>query len=129
MCNKYIIALVVLIAIAIVFIKRGQTEHFETGWNPLWVGQKAKDCYSLGPNDCLDFENCGICRTGSTLQCVPGDTNGPYFKENCNQWMHTNFYDRHIFGEKVTTITPSWDQFAPEWEAKYPSPIIRATLQ
>lgn len=106
-------------------IKEGNDNDF---WALKGMGIKAKDCYSLSGKDCLNYSNCGLCYKDDKAQCIPGDTQGPFFKEDCEQWEHTNYYDRHIFGEKVTTITPPWNKFYSEYEARYPSPQSRATL-
>ena len=77
----------------------------------------------------MDYSNCGLCMKDGKIECIPGDVQGPFFKEDCQGWMHTNYYDRYIFGERVTTITPPWNRFYPDYETKYPSPKSRATLQ
>jgi len=97
-------------------------------WGLQDMGIKAKDCYALSNKDCMNYSNCGICYKDGKGMCIPGDVQGPLFKEDCEQWQYTNFYDRHIFGERVTTITPPWNKFYSEYEARYPSPISRATL-
>ena len=100
-------------------------EHFY--WEPRWVGPKSNDCYTEKPENCLKFSNCGICLNNKN-KCIPGDEQGPLFKERCNGWAHSNYYDRHIFGEKVTTITPSLSQFYPDYEYWAPSPTSRSSL-
>jgi hypothetical protein len=90
-----------------------QVEHFY--WEPKWHGPKSNDCYTEKPQNCLKFSNCGICLNNKN-KCIPGDAHGPLFKERCNGWVHSNYNDRYIFGEKVTTMTPSWGQFYPDYE-------------
>ena len=97
-------------------------------WNPGFIGKRALDCYELNKSDCMKYSNCGICLKDGEQKCIPGDVQGPFFKEDCERWQHTNYQDRYIFGEKVVTVTPSWNKFYPEYEARYPSPISRATL-
>ena len=88
-------------------------EHFH--WEPRWTGPVSNDCYTEKTKDCLNYSNCGICLSDNP-KCIPGDAQGPFFKERCTGWAHSNYYDRHIFDEKVTTITPSWSEFYPEYE-------------
>lgn len=102
------------------------TEHFQ--WDPKWVGKTSLDCYKETPQSCMEYSNCGLCLKDGYRTCIPGDEQGPFFKEDCDQWMHTNYYDRYIFGEKVTTIRPPWSRFYSEYEAWYPNPRSRATL-
>ena len=77
----------------------------------------------------MKYSNCGLCLKDGKQECIPGDVQGPLFKEDCEGWQHTNYYDRHIFGEKVVTLSPPWSKFYPDYEARYPSPTSRATLQ
>lgn len=97
-------------------------------WNPRWLGKRHDDCYKLDERGCMKYSNCGLCVKDGKKQCVPGDEHGPFFKANCDAWMHTNVYDRHIFKEKVTTYYPPWSHFYPDYEIFYPSPQTRATL-
>ena len=97
-------------------------------WDHEWLGPVSDDCYKLNKKDCLNNSNCGLCIKDKNATCVPGDIHGPLFKETCQGWAHTDYYDRHIFGEKVTRITPSWSAFYSDYEARYPSPQSRSTL-
>ncbi|QKF94316.1 hypothetical protein QKU48_gp0858 [Fadolivirus algeromassiliense] len=106
--------------------KANNLEHFQ--WDPLWVGKTSLDCYSETPRDCLSYSNCGLCRQGMTQKCLPGDEQGPFFTEGCDTWKHTNYYDRHIFGEKVTTTSRDWSYRIPEFPIYFPSPVSRAAL-
>lgn len=107
--------------------KNENREHFQ--WDPLWVGKTSLDCYGETTKDCMNYSNCGLCYKDGQRKCLPGDSQGPFFEERCKGWEHTNYYDRHIFGEKVTTLRPSWDAVLPGYETVYPSPIAVQTLQ
>jgi len=108
-------------------IELGQDNNY---WNELEYdhGPNNIDCYKLNQRDCMKYANCGLCLKNGRKECVPGDTQGPFFKEDCEGWMHTDYYDRHIFNEKVVTISPPWSKFYPDYEVRYPSPKSRATL-
>ncbi len=97
-------------------------------WDPLWLGRTNKDCYNLNEEDCMKYTNCGLCLNNGKAKCIPGDDTGPLFKEGCDRWVHTNYRDRHLFGEKVVTIIPPHDYRYPDYEAWWPSPQSRATL-
>lgn len=97
-------------------------------WDPLWKGKRALDCYNLNKRDCMKYSNCGLCLKDGKSKCVPGDEQGPLFEENCEHWVHTNYYDRHIFDEKVTRISRPFDYHYPEYEVMYPSPTSRSAL-
>lgn len=121
--------LAIVLLIIFLSLNTQNKEHFQ--WEPRWKGLQSQDCYTEKPENCLKYSNCGFClnNDGKQPKCIPGDNDGPMFQEHCPAWMHSNYYDRHIFGEKVTRITPSWAQFYPEYEYTAPSPISRSALQ
>lgn len=94
-----------------------------------FMGKRTSDCYKLDKRDCMKYDNCGLCLEDGKMQCVPGDVDGPFYKETCDHWMHTDSFDRHIFGERVTTISPPWSKFYPDYETKWPSPVAVSALQ
>lgn len=97
-------------------------------WDPSWIGKVSNDCYELSKRDCMKYANCGLCRKDGKYQCIPGDNQGPLFKEGCDKWIHTNYRDRYIFKEKIVTESPPHDYRYLDYEAHYPSPQSRATL-
>lgn len=107
-------------------IKSGKENDF---WVQTDAGMKAKDCYGLPRNECLRYSNCGICMKNGRSECMPGDEQGPFFKEDCQGWAYSNVYDRYIFGERVTTVTPPWSMFYPDYEQRTISPVVASTLQ
>jgi hypothetical protein len=81
-------------------------------------------------NKCLNYSNCGVCLSkGNSPTCIPGDEEGPFYKEGCDKWMYTDMYDRYNTNTKVTRLVDPWDKFYPtDYEASYPSPMIKAFL-
>ncbi|ARF09602.1 hypothetical protein Indivirus_1_225 [Indivirus ILV1] len=122
----YFIIFAIIIIVILLILTQNKKETFY--WEPKWHGEESPDCYSEKPKNCLKFSNCGLCLNKGLDQCLPGDANGPYFEGNCNGWVHSNYDDRHIFNEKVTSINDSWDRFYSDYEATYPSPISRSSL-
>jgi hypothetical protein len=116
-----------VIALVLLFTYSQNKEHFN--WEPRWKGPQSTDCYTEKPENCLNYANCGYCLgTGNKPpKCIPGDNDGPLFQERCPAWVHSNYYDRYIFDEKVTKITPSFAQFY-NYEAWYPWPGYSMTL-
>ena len=115
--------LILIIFIVLYLIQTSETllnEHFQ--WDPLWIGKTSSNCYEENNKDCLKYSNCGLCGDASQKQCIPGDINGPFYKEGCQRWIYMNYYDRHIFDDKMITNTQSWDAFLPGYEIMYPSP-------
>lgn len=126
------IIILILVILLLVWLNRAQRMNNVEGfdWDPLSVGQQSDNCYKQNLNDCLKYSNCGICHQGAKLQCKPGNVDGPFFDERCNGWTYTNYYDRHIFKEAVTTTTPSWSKFYPQdYEIWFPMPSDTAALQ
>ena len=97
-------------------------------WDPLFVGKDAIDCYKLYPNQCLNYASCGLSLKNNKLKCIPGDSNGPFFKDDSMGWIHTNVYDGYIFGDKVIRAVPPWSMYYPSYETRYPSPKVASTL-
>lgn len=127
-----IILIIILSLIAVYIASNNKNEHFSTAstqWDPQWMGRTSDDCYSEYNTSCMNYSNCGLCLGRGTAKCVPGDINGPFFNNQCDGWAHTDYYDRHLFGEKVVTVTPHWSKFYPEYEYKQPGPVSIATLQ
>lgn len=125
----WIIFAIVSIIILLILTQRNNKdtkEHFY--WEPRWFGKESPDCYSEKPENCLNFSNCGFCSNQGLNKCLPGDANGPYFKGNCGKWLYSNYEDRHIFKEKVTSPVNSWDTFYDDYEATYPSPVSWSAL-
>ena len=101
-------------------------EHFQ--WDPLAVGKTSLDCYTETTRDCTKYSNCGLCFKNGKGKCIFGDVNGPFTKANCDGWMYTNYYDRHIFGDKVTTYNVPWSHIYNFYEVWYPSTVSNASL-
>jgi hypothetical protein len=97
-------------------------------WDPRWLGDTNKDCYKLNEKDCLKYSNCGLCLSDGKAQCIPGDDVGPLFKEGCERWVHANYKDRSLFGERTVSIVPPHDYRYHDYEALPVSPQSRATL-
>ena len=123
------IILIIILLFALVFMSNTnkQTEHFQ--WDTNWVGKTSLDCYGEKIKDCNKYSNCGLCAQNGNRKCVPGDEQGPFFTENCDLWEYTNYYDRHIFGEKVHTTSAPWNRAYSDYEIWYPSPVARSALQ
>lgn len=123
--------LLLFIVICLIFflVKENNKEHLEHfQWDPLWVGNQSLDCYGETPRDCMKYSNCGLCYQYGKKTCMPGDINGPFFKEGCDAWKHTDYFDRHIFGEKVLTTRRDWSYRIPEFPVYFPSPVSRSAL-
>lgn len=136
----FIIAVIIIWLLYTDYTDYNTTECFDPNENhpvskvnyqqdPKWMGKTALDCYKQQPRDCLKYSNCGICMKDGIMQCKPGDVNGPFFEDQCNNWIFKNVYDRRIFKEEVTTVSPPWNRFLPEFEVFFPEPSSYAGLQ
>lgn len=122
----YFIAFVIAILLYHGWNNMNKTENFYTlaPQDP-----ECEDCYYKKPNECLSCSNCGICGTGSTAKCVPGDAEGPYYTEQCNKWMYTDHKSGKTDTKPVTTMSRPWSWFYPHTKmTRWSSPVFRATL-
>ena len=85
-----------------------------------------------------------MCLDSDGYKCLPGNTDGPFFTDDCQKWKYTNTYDRRIFDDtgrcvagdkekcpklaKVTRKTPTWNVRLSDYETWYPSPVSRSAL-
>lgn len=47
------------------------------------------ECETRSPYNCKNCINCGLCyNENGYVQCIPGDINGPYFREDCTYWQY-----------------------------------------
>jgi hypothetical protein len=82
-----------------------------------YSGYYKKYCPSCGWRSrysCSNCTNCGYCVTASGAgECVPGDSNGPYFRSDCMYWEYGDPYYyypySHIF--PVVTIRSKYPQY------------------
>jgi hypothetical protein len=127
-----LLMLVLLFLIVILINKSNLQEPF---WEPSCEGSACSDCYHLSMRDCMKYANCGLCITNSRgikdaprIECVPGDPNGPFFKEDCDQWKKTDSYDKYIFDGKEVMISPPTTAFYPEFEQRWVSAPVRGMM-
>ncbi len=61
-------------------------------------------CSWRSKSSCSNCTNCGYCITPSGFgECVPGDSNGPYFKDNCMYW---NYGDSNYSYTNLSSVYP-----------------------
>lgn len=78
--------------------------------NKITNSEALKDCYSLGPRDCLKCGQCGIYEKNNIYKCVPGDVYGPLFFDDADNWIYGNSYDRYIYGEDIVRKYKPWNK-------------------
>ncbi len=120
-----ILIVILIIVLIIDAILTNNNEHF---WEPSCTGSKAGNCYHLSERNCLKYANCGLCLQDGKTECVPGDVNGPYFKEDCAYWKKTDDYDKYLFEGQEVRISPPTTAYYPEYEQRWVSNGVRAML-
>lgn len=71
------------------------------------------NCSSLNRQDCNNCKQCNYCMTSNgTGECVRGDKNGPFLKENCMAYEYMNPKFRCNLNPYISYY--SYD-YAPEW--------------
>lgn len=85
---------------AIYFILKDDIEGFS-------VYSSCRNCGKLGERRCGDCPSCGWCVSDNGYgECVPGDANGPYFRQDCVDWQHMSNYKIHMspYGEPIYPV-------------------------
>lgn len=91
--NSYLLVLlwIFIIVVIIVVVTGKKWEGFETNY-----GYYKRYCGSCGWRSrfsCGKCSNCGYCiRANGLGECVPGDSNGPYFATDCMFWEYGDPY-------------------------------------
>ena len=79
--NIWIVLLVVCIILLSMPTKCNMWEHFASISSGNYK-EMCPSCYSKSPKDCLTCLNCGVgINDKGKMSCVPGDSNGPFFRE------------------------------------------------
>ena len=95
--NSYLVTLIIVCVCAFIFIlmymyhKQPTLEGFIPGPCP--------NCGQRNKLQCFDCSSCGWCLTPNGYgECVPGNSNGPYFRQDCLAWEYnpTTFFHRRI---------------------------------
>lgn len=77
-----------VVVVAVIFMSK-KKEGF-------YAGYYKKYCPSCGwrsRHSCSKCTNCGYCVTSTGYgECVPGDSYGPYFREDCQYWEYGDPY-------------------------------------
>jgi len=115
----YLVIICLICCLLFFLLKWNKIENFQ--WDPIWFGKTSSDCYDETARDCMKYSNCGLCYKNGIKTCIPGDSYGPFFKDNCSNWEYMNYYDEHIFNDKINSITLPWNTRYPIYEIYYPS--------
>ena len=73
-----------------------------------YYGYYKKYCPSCGWRSrysCNKCTNCGWCVTASGYgECVPGDSSGPYFREDCQHWEYGDPYHNYPYSHVFPVV-------------------------
>lgn len=106
--NIIIIAWIILLAVILMRtsnkcngIKLEEHDKSKEGFYT-YYGYYKKYCPSCGWRSrysCSKCTNCGWCVNASGYgECVPGDSSGPYFREDCTYWEYGSpYYNSNVF--------------------------------
>lgn len=93
-----------IIFITIYFTFSIVTEEFY-GYNFYNQYDKCKNCGDNSRDQCSACNNCGWClHSDGYGQCVPGDVNGPYFRQDCYNWFHKYDYLQYPYHPYYNTV-------------------------
>jgi hypothetical protein len=90
--DKFIIILILFIII-IIYILSNNTESFGNTNN--YFKQYCPSCQWRTAYSCGQCTNCGQCVNSTTgiSECVPGNSSGPYYRNDCDYWQYGAPYD------------------------------------
>lgn len=80
------ILFILVIIIIFVLLYRKNYEHF------YYYGPRiCQNCGHHNARSCMSCVNCGLCVPyNGTAECIPGNFNGPYFRDDCIYWKYGN---------------------------------------
>ena len=116
--------------VAVVLLVSSASEGFYT--RMLRTNKYCKDCGNLSRYACGSCTNCGYCTTpgqGSGTpsgrgECIPGGPNGPYFREDCQNYHYGKPY-------RYSTWLPQmdrWSWWGPRRYGRVRYPYRRADI-
>jgi|688.fasta_scaffold295451_3 hypothetical protein len=95
--NKYIVILFLILIITLISLSMptkcltDKRENFYT-YNS-YFKQYCPTCGWRDRYSCGKCTNCGYCINSQGVgECVPGDSSGPYFREDCMYWEYNSPY-------------------------------------
>ena len=101
MNTNTVIILVVIFGIIIICFNCDSKEHYTQYRYPKYC----KSCGEKSRGECNNCINCGYCLTPNGYgQCVTGDEQGPYFREDCKDYEYNN----PIFSYFRSWFRPLW---------------------
>jgi hypothetical protein len=109
--NKYIVTIIFITILLIGFlIYHEKLFNIQTFITPIYTSQiptrYCPECGKLGNFQCSRCSNCGFCITErGSGECVPGDSVGPYFRQDCAVWNYGQPQINTIF---VQPVQQSW---------------------
>ena len=134
MCNIFHIILAVITFVIIIKVLKKQenftfyNKYFDKNYytspafyknryrkynNYLNYPRYCSNCSYLNQKKCKSCQNCGICYTNNGVgECIPGDKNGPYFREDCAYWDFNKNYNSLGYNYNYLdypTVIPRWD--------------------
>lgn len=112
--KKYILFFILIIVLVILSLsfptKCFNKEHFDTYYG--YYKQFCPTCGWRSRSSCGKCTNCGVCvKEDGSAECVPGDSNGPYFDADCIAWEYGDPYYYYPYSHiypvvKIRSIYP-----------------------
>ena|SRR5437868_1371759 len=88
--NIFLILLFILLFCVIIFsfpTKCMMKEGFQEGF---YIRNYCPSCAYLGRERCNNCTNCGYCISNGFGECVPGNSNGPFYRTDCDFYSYGN---------------------------------------
>lgn len=108
--DRYVVILIWILIVAVILLSTptkcmidGKTEGFYN-----YSSYFKSPCSSCGWRtrySCGKCTNCGFCRTASGIgSCEPGDSSGPFFRDDCMFWEYNDPYTYYPFSDLYPVI-------------------------
>lgn len=117
-----LILLIVAFLFVLIFVNynKGNLENFYT-YNSFYKAY-CPSCGWRNQRTCSKCLNCGFCRTAEgTGECVPGDSKGPYFRNDCVSWEYGDTYQYYPYANlyPVTQVKSANPYFQKQIKKPY----------
>jgi len=83
--------------------------------------QYCPSCSNRDGPSCMKCLNCGICKKGNKKTCTQGESSGPWFSSDCDEWQYgtSDFYYPNSSIYPVSLSKRFWSDAEPSVRSQY----------
>lgn len=99
---KWVI-LIIIFLLALTYL--GNNSNVMENFYSSYYKNYCPSCNWRNRRTCSKCLNCGFCLTAEgTGECVPGDSNGPYFRNDCVAWEYGDQYQYYPYANLYPVV-------------------------